>query len=392
MVMEQDVADQVEQLIARHGCYRPVDLLVALRQLSADALAAWRAGRGGEHGVLEDAIAGDPERWMACLRAAADWAERRGLEPALVVPVNPDRRALSAARGPARQQLLCTEYRRVEQGPQLDLFFDNPGLIARNRLVEALLSGDDAQAAERLAEIDTAAIDQALQTAAELLVDALAWSPGRDLDAAMAFVEQQLVPAAQQFLERRAGQFLRPYWRALARMAEGLQFDPTRPERHASALHLRAGNPAGTVETIRAEPEYWGEPGLLVRIFDAGTMLGDRNAMLEAIIELCWTHERQALECLNRCPDPAVGLALEQFGEAPGELPWALFPAWLALLMPLPEPASLRHPGPRDDDATPRRAFTAAIALRRQPADIDARRALYMLAPELFRHWLTRAF
>jgi len=402
MTAAQDIAHRVEKLVARNGCYRPVDLLVALRRLPVEALEQWRTGAGDPPMVLEDCIAGNPERWVELLCEARDWAEKRGLQAELRVPSSGRHdgpgsrggssggrgRALLAARSPVRQQLLCTEYRRVERGPQMDLFFDNPALIARNELVQALLAGDATAAAQHLTRLDPAGTGHAEQTAAEVLVDALDWQPGQeDPGPALEFVEQHLEPAARTFLTDRADAFLRRYWRELARVLAGRDFDPKRPRLHPSWPAARAGDPAGVIDSIRAERAYWRHAELLARLFDAATALRDLGLMLEAIIELCWRDETVALSCLNRCDNADISRAFDRFCEAEPELPWVLFPAWLALHLPVPEPPS-GHAEESTADPHPRTALTAAAALRASPNDIQARLALREPAPALFEHWM----
>jgi len=389
MAAARDMTSRVEALVARHGRYRPVDLLTALRRLRPEALDRWRAGEA----VLEDLIAGDPERWVGMLREAAEAARNLGLEAELRVPADGRGRALIASRSPGRQQLVCTEYRRVEQGPQMDLFFDNPGVVARNRLIEALLAGDAGVAAERLAALDPSDTDHAAQTAAEVLVDTLGWRPeDSSTAAALEFIEQQLEPAARELLDRRADSFLQRYWSALAQATDGRAFEPEHPDRHPAALYLRAGDPAGAAGAAHAEDRFWRHPALLKILFDAGAALGDRTRTLEAIIELCWRDETVALACLNRCRDPDIGHALDRFCEAEPELPWALFPAWLALFLPVPELHSEADDSAPGVEPDARAALEAATMLRRHPDDVENRRALRELAPELFEFWLKRRF
>jgi len=382
-----DIAVPVEDLVARHGRYRPVDLLVARGRLAFAALSQWRAG---DLDVLEDRINGNPERWEAMLIEARDWAERRGLVAELVVPGDARGRALRAARAPARQQLLCTEYLRIETGPQLDLFFDNAGVAARNKLADALLAGDAPAAARGLAGLDPAGTEHALQTAAEVLVDALAWRPdaASDPQAALDYIESDLEPAARHFLDARAGPFLQRYWRGLAEALAGRRFEPARPHLHAGRLWLRAGDPAGAIAAIRAEPDYWRHTELLGGLLEAGSGLGERDAMLEALVELCWCDASSATAWLNRIREPGIDARLAEFDQIEPEPPLSLFPAWLALHMPVPRPPSLNDRRALDDGAGHVRLFEAAAALRDAPEDLDARRAVQQQSPALFRAWL----
>ena len=377
------IASRVDRLLARHGVYRPLDLLVELRRLPEPALAEWRRDPAI---VLEDRLLGDPERCADTLNEAARWARRLGLARELRVPSSADGQPLLASRRPALQQLLLTEYHRVDDSPQLDLFLDNPQTAARNRLVDALHGGDAAAAAEALEQLQAAGAGHTELTAAETLVDALDW-PGDEPPAAaegLAFIETRLQPAATELLGRRATDFLRRYWSRLADSLDPARFDPTQPRLHPSWLALQAGDWAGVVEAARAVPGCWQEPVLLARLAEAGIALGDRGLALTSLDELCWHDAATAEQWLRTCRDAAIAPLRERFWDLEPELDIALFPAWLALHLPTPEPATA--PEPWEQPA--RQAYTTARALRDHKDDTDLRKTLHAQCPALLAHWL----
>jgi len=277
---------QIDALLARHGAYRPIDLLTALRRLPEASLRNWQRDPAL---VLEDELLGDPDRWIETLKRAADWAEKLGLERHLRVPKTADGQPLRPSRKPWLQQLLVTEYRRPDTGPQLDLFIDNPQTVARNRLIRALVAKNVETALEALGQFSQAGAGHDELSAAETLVDALNWPGDAKLQPAsgLAFLEQQLVPAARRLFDRGADAWLAPYWNRLA---------------------------------------------------DAAIALGDRMLAISAPAELCWQDPHAAEIWLDGCREPGIESRRDQFWDLEPELDTALFPAWLALFLPTPDP------------------------------------------------------
>ncbi|GAB4197748.1 MAG: hypothetical protein Tsb002_32160 [Wenzhouxiangellaceae bacterium] len=385
MATKVDLASRVEQLLAQHGSYRPVDLLVSLRRLSEAALDQWRSAPATSPVVLEEQISGAPERWVELLREAADWAERLGLEREIRIPQGADGVRLKASRSPYRQQLLCAEYRRRESGPQLNLFLDNPAMIARNQLSEALLAEDAVAAGERLSRLAAAGVDHSTQTAAEVLIDALGWQLPDDPARALTLIEQQLSPAAEQFFGHRAQPFLRRYWRRLMSKLPAAEYDPEQPRHHPSWAAMRAANWGAVIETIQTVPDYWRHVELLTRMADAAIALEHPSSLMQAVIELCWCDEAIAEQWLNRCTHASVEAALDTFCNSDSEPQWSLFPAWLALSVTVPQPDSLQTAPP----SPAQQAFIAARELRPQRDNLDKRQQLQQHAPGLLQLWLT---
>jgi len=377
------IASRVDRLLARHGVYRPLDLLVELRRLPEPALAEWHRDPAI---VLEDRLLGDPERCVDTLKEAARWARRLGLARELRVPTTADGQPLLASRRPALQQLLLTEYHRIDDSPQLDLFLDNPQTAARNRLVEALHGGDAAAAAATLEQLQAAGAGHTELTAAETLVDALDW-PGEDPPPAakgLVFIETRLQPTATELLGRRATDFLRAYWSRLAATLDPTRFDPAQPRLHPSWLARQAGDWAGVVAAARAVPRCWQEPVLLARLAEAGIALGDRALALTSLAELCWHDAPAAEQWLHSCSDASIASLRDRFWDLEPELDIALFPAWLALHLPTPESPVATEAG----EEPARQAYTTARALRNDKNDTDLRKTLHAQCPALLAHWL----
>jgi len=375
---------RIDALLARHGAYRPLDLLVALRRLPEASLREWQRDPAR---VLEDELLGDPDRWIEALKSAAGWAEKLGLERHFRLPTGSEGQPLRASRKPWLQQLLLTEYRRPDTGPQLDLFIDNPQTVARNRLIRALLTTNDDAALVALEQFSHAGAGHDELSAAETLVDALNWPGDAELRpaAGLKFMEQQLVPAARRLLDRSADAWLASYWNRLADAMDPRKFDPDQPKLHPGWPARQAKDWARVIESCTAVPEFACQPILLQRLADAAIALGDRMLAIGALAALCWHDAVSAETWLRDCCEPAIETQRDRFWDLEPELDTALFPAWLALFLPTPDPICQNTSG---HGADARETYDTARALRARPRDPERRIALRDRAPELLDHWL----
>ena len=379
-----DGPHQIDDLLARHGVYRPLDLLTALHRLPESALREWQRDPTR---VLEDELLGDPDRWIESVKHAAGWAEKLGLVRHLRVPTASDGQALRASRKPWLQQLLLTEYRRPDTGPQLDLFIDNPQTVARNRLIQALSRKNDQNALQALDQFSQAGAGHDDLSAAETLVDALNWPGDAELQpaAGVAFLQQQLVPAARRLLDCGAEAWLAPFWIRLADAMDPREFDPDQRQLHPSWPALQARDWARVIEACSGVDDFTRQPILLQRLADAAIALGDRMLAISALAELCWHDAHAAETWLRDCREPGIEARRDQFWDLEPELDTALFPAWLALFMPTPDPLGRDT---FDKTANAREIYNAARALHASPGDPKRRIALRELAPELLERWL----
>ena len=379
---------QIDDLLARHGVYRPIDLLTALRRLPEASLRAWQLDPAL---VLEDELLGDPDRWIETLKRAAGWAEKLGLQRQLRVPKTADGQPLRASRKPWLQQLLVTEYRRPDTGPQLDLFIDNPQTVARNRLIRALIANKIETALEALGQFSQAGAGHDELSAAETLVDALNWPGDAKLQPAtgLAFLEQQLAPAARRLLDRGADAWLAPYWNRLADAMHPRQFDPDQPKLHPGWPARQAKDWARVIESCNAVEDFPRQPILLQRLADAAIALGDRMLAISALAELCWQDPHAAEIWLRDCREPGIEARRDQFWDLEPELDTALFPAWLGLFLPTPDPIGRdTSDNTSNNTANARETYNTARALHASPGDPERRIALRDRAPELLARWL----
>ena len=377
----QRVRALVDRLVARDGCYRPLELLKLCFRLDVRDEQRWLRG---EVSCLEDVLAGDPERSAELLRQAAEWArqlELAGERDGAIAP-----RASRAFRNSLADQAAKTSWRRHSVTPQQDLFFDNSQATARNRLQKALLAGDRSASEKHLAEMVRARPDSQVQADAEHLVGALAWLE-QDIDhpeVLFAAIDEDLSHRARRLLgSADAERFLKPLWSRLAEAVQATDFGPKLEHLHPAALHERAGDWQAVIRAVQDCHDHESRPALLVRLARAAFRCSERETGWKALARLCW-HDGDAAESfLETTDEDELVQRVEQFWDLDPALPIALFPAWLVSL-------SFALPELEDDGSRGATALAAVRAVRAGPDQPEVRQRLAELEPDLMQYWLRR--
>lgn len=369
----------VDHLVARDGCYRPLELLKLSRRLDSRDEQCWLRG---EVGFLEDLLYGNPARAAQMLRMAAEWARRLELADEPDTAIGDGARRLF--RNSVDEHNARTAWQRRQVSEQADLFFDNSQATARNRLQRALVEGDRVRAEQHLAEMARMQPEGELLADAEHLVGALSWLEGQvtDPQPRVMTVDQELTPRARRLLGgEQADRYLSLLWRHLATCLDRTHFDPAAEPTHASALLERAGDWPGVIDSILSVSDYQDHAELLARLARAGFAADRRDRGWQAVARLCWHHRRAAESFLEKTTDKEVQRRIEQFWDLEPALPIELFPAWLAsMAFALPKLAG--------DGSRGARALAQVLAVRMHPADPQARQELAGEEPELMAHWL----
>jgi hypothetical protein len=223
-----------------------------------------------------------------------------------------------------------------------------------------------------------------------------------DVPQELAFL-QQLAAVAKRLLSTQSRDYMVPLWRRLAVAMAGRPFDGQAPELHSSYALARAESWPEVSSAIRAEPHWWLQPTLCLRLAECGYRRRDRDEAFEAWCQLCWLHEAQAeqtleagewqdreiLEVWNRFLDVEDDLELDQ------PLATVLFPGWLLLSEPgLAQRLPVSLPV-IDNHGAKVYQITHRLALVRlqgdQAMEIGLRAELQQLQPELVSYWKSRA-
>lgn len=290
---------------------------------------------------------------------------------------------------------------------QLDIFDDSRDLALRNDIAQGLLRGDW-PAAQRSAAALRAEFgdDPALAPAAlliEHLRDEAAAAPASIPDGATVLerrqrVEETLSHAANELMGAAdARTWLARQWRALARRAQPLPWQPEQPQAHAASLYLQAGDWADAAEAVRAIESWRRIPQPLLWMTQACWHMQGADAAWPLLTEALWLAPGRARALLAQLPDKPLARLVRRFEadfEPEDDPDWAWLPAWA--LVDQPALAEVLAGASSDADAAAIRGFRLVIALlrleragrhhdvvehRRQLRSLDERLfALYMRA------------
>ncbi len=392
LAIDPQVQAALDHLLLEQGGYEPLDLLLAQGLLLYTDYEDWRAG---ELPRLEERLQGPGVK--ALLEQAGRYARALGLEsePRIYRDWTGDDaggRELAFSRDAQRQQAFARRYCKPADAPQLDLFMDTGETLLANGVIQALGERDLRGAARQLQRLAATNPAHAQRADLEQLLEAArsAREPAADPSAALADLEQRLLPLAERRLGGYARHFLPPLWRRLTQALDGCRFDPAHPERHPSYPALRAEDWREVVELVESEPNWHCQPYLLRRHARACGRLRRDTEALWSWFQLCWGWPDQA-DAFGREAEPAWRRDWPAFLDLEPELAWSEFPAWLLLHHP-----ALARALPEAEVPEAGAGFRQVRALLSLPADrldqdlIDCRAALKQTHPGLFHHYLAR--
>jgi hypothetical protein len=390
LAIDPQVQAILDQLLLEQSAYEPLDLLLAQGLLLYTDYEDWRAGNPPR---LEERLRGPGAE--ALLEQAGRYARALGLESERRTyrdwsGDDAGGRELVFSRDAQRQQAFACRYCKPADAPQLDLFMDTGETLLANGVVRALGERDLRGAARQLQRLVATNPAHAQRADLEQLLEAArsAREPPADPLAALADLEQRLLPLAERRLGGYARHFLPPLWRRLTQALAGRRFDPVHPERHPSYTALRAEDWREVVEFVEAEPNWQRQPYLLRRHARACGRQGRDPESLWNWFQLCWGWPDQA-DAFGREAEPAWRRDWPAFLDLEPELVWSEFPAWLLLHHP-----ALARAVPEAEVPAAGAGFGQVRALLSLDADrlnqdLIARRAeLKQQHPDLFHHYL----
>lgn len=369
-----------DRLLLEHGEFDPFEFLLRRGWLDYADFSAWQRG---EIESLQDALLTSVGTVIATLEDALRYARAQGLQ-------RERRPAMSSGLGrDPHFALLCSSLlKRPANRPQGDLFQDSAALFVVDALRSALARHDCAAAESLLTRLQREAPREVPGYAA--LLAAIADDPAQTPAQRLIQIEQALAPAAQRLLGAAARGYLAPLWVRLAPQlpdTDDLQWHPSR-------AWMAAGHWRDAAASITGSPRDWTrQPALIARL---ALIQARQHRLAESRrlrMRLCWQfpdHAAQALDALAADdPDTALRRRWPEFQLAEPPLPINRLPAWLLLADPrqrewlLPDQPPVTDAG--DDDQA---CYRALHRLLETPGDIDARRALKALQPELMQAYL----
>ena len=383
----------MHRLLAEHGAWSPLELLLATNKLHYDDYHAWLRG---ERDTLDGDFADGPSDTRGLLRDLHVSAQALKLEPQAITVYGIEGNAgaeLRASADASLDELLRTKFQAADGRAQLDLFMDTEESAAANDVAAALLARDVETAAERLGRLADISPQHWVLPFATTLIDALKAGPAQSehIKQRRSELEQRWLPAANAVLDAQARDFMVPLWRDLGRAFEGVPFDSFDPHGHAAWAYRNGLDWENVRRSVHAVVDHAGNAHLTGWLAEAEWRLRRAAIARRHWFALCWRdpeHFEQLVE-QRRLPDAALQKAWQDMLDA--DIEPALSTAWLPAWAALPDQALVVNATPCNGDSAPERAFDILIALAAGGSDrqeMANRKALQALHPGLLMRYL----
>ena len=287
---------------------------------------------------------------------------------------------------------------------QLDLFLDSHEVVLVNEAVVAVLEHDGLRAAAKVDELEHERSDHPAVPILKVLAGALTgWEPAAVETSAIArrvaWLQQEVTPAAAAVLRGSAPAFLHPFLHELAEAARGLPYDSRHPDAHRARLCLLAGDDSGAEAAVLAIPNWIRNRDALRWLSIARYRRDGLGAARGTLFQLAWGAPATLPALLTELDDALLMREWHAFeatcvwDSIPGEDLAAWFPAWYLI----------EHPGaagefrdmtlPDCPSAHAVRLLLRLLELEKQ-ADVRAlsaqRARLRELNPDLFALYMVR--
>jgi len=388
MDVSPDAIAITDRLLLEHGEFDALEFLLRRGWIDGADLLAWRRG---ELATLQAALTAELAQVITGLEAAIRHVKAQGLrrEPRPAPTCRGSGQPLLYGSDPHLSLLCASLLRPPPDRSQGDLFRDNAEVFAVDALSAALAEARNEAAIEALRALRQRAPAQAEAWAP--LVEALA--DDRPAVGRISAVTDTLTPLARRLLKTRSRDYLSARWASLGEQLADQPFEAQQPELHASHAWMQAGHWRQAAASIAAIEGWVDSPPLLARM---ATLQARQHRLGDARrwrMQLCWRHPQAAAQHFDGLeaedPDRALRRGWQAFNEAELELPVPLFPAWLLLADPQQRQwlaADAMAGLPVDAHGT--RVWLLIHQLLAEPGDVELRRQLKLLQPELLRAFL----
>lgn len=285
---------------------------------------------------------------------------------------------------------------------QLDLFNHSHSVALRNDVCLALDQGQAVAARTAWQTLKQHAPHDDCLNALEVLIAALeqhvpaAFHDHDDLRVACCVLTQTLAPAAQTCLGQQSNAWLRVQWQDLARRAASLPYRTDRPDDHAAAAWLHAGDWPACAESVASIASWRRIPAPLSWMLQARLKTQGLLANWGLLAELAWLSPLRLQTVIEQSDDPILLTLVAKFelnfdgtGDA-RDLVW--FPAWVlterpALASALTQAQAGQHSAPEQA----LRVMLVLLGLERQGRQrdlVEARRTLRELSQTLYAAYI----
>lgn len=332
-----DISQAVDQIIGDVGYYSPLELLLRQGRLPYADYENWRSGRLE---FIDSALMGSARRINSALESARDYllaldfsaeaAEFHGWQGARVNQLL----SFCADDSEIDASLLSTQYRRKQDAPQLDLFFDNQGVQLSNELIQALRMREAALAEQRLQQLEAVDPNHPLCGQAANLLQALhrlqQGSDPRESAQRLDELENQLLPLASEALQGQTRDFMAAFWRDLAHRLEGEPYDEQQPRQHAGYCYSQIPLWPQVIDSIHNTSDWQQHPGLYRLLALALQQSQRRIDSIQLICDFCWQFPQLGPDFITDAHSARQYADFVDQG-LDSDWGWAQFPCWLLL-------------------------------------------------------------
>lgn len=385
----------VDEIITDLGYYSPLELLLRQGRLRYTDYESWR---NGEIDFICETFMGSSKRISALLESARDYvlaldftAEAYYLLAWQGEKAN-TRLDFCPADNAINSDLLSTQYLRKEDVPQMDLFFDNQGVLLANDLTQALGDRDAKCSEEKLNQLEQVDPNHPLcGQGAELLLAIQKLQQKNSLSDTkqeLDYLQKHLAPLAKDILKGASRDFMAPFWRRLVSNLETGFFDEQCPDLNAVYCYAQILLWSEVINSVYNIPQWQQNPGLFAQLAHAYYRDNQRIESIQVLCDYCWVFP-QADSFL---PDDNNSIqAWHKFIDLELDVKWGWqhFPAWLLFNEPgLAKHLHANSSGP----ASAFRALQQLLQVEQEKSEIkvDLRLKLQNAHTGVFNYFLNR--
>ena len=279
----------IDQFLGQHGQFNLLDWLLENSYLAYSDYEQWRYGK---QAVLTPLITLDKGTIKELAIQANKLCKKLKLceeDQAYFAWDGQQHKHLRIDSDGALQEAFCKKWLRAQDVPQLDLFMDNSAIVTENKLCDALANRQFDVASSLIKELTTLNPNnhklggyQSLLLYSQHVTDNGDIAP-EAVSAELAGLEDEVLPLAQNLLQRGARDYLAVAWKRMARNLETAPYNAEQPKLHSSYAIAQIPDWQTVTRQLLNQALTYEHCELLVRLADAFYYLNDL-----AKSRFCW--------------------------------------------------------------------------------------------------------
>lgn len=279
----------IDNYLGQHGQFCLLDWVLAENVLAYSDYEQWRYGKTG---ALSEAMAWDKSQLTELAKASNTLCKKLKLceeDQPYFAWDGQQQKLLKIDSDAAIQDAFCKKWQRAQDVPQLDLFMDNSAIVTENKLCDALANRQFDQAALLIKELTELNPNntklggfQSLLVYSQHITQNPAIGPDA-LAAELAGLEDEVLPLAQNLLQRGSRDYLAVAWKRMASNLESSPYDAAQPKLHTSYALAQIPDWPTVSKRLLDNPQTFEHCALITRLADAFYHLSDH-----AKSRFCW--------------------------------------------------------------------------------------------------------